>query len=415
MIKTTKVFWKNLKCVLHPSVYNKVKNNIALTEQDLEIMLNTETEHIINIGGTRSSKTYSICQVVLFLVTHKKLTIDIIKKSFTTLETGIMKTFLDILKDNNMYSKRNHIKTLNGLHQYRFANGSLIRFYSVASEQSLRGIERDITVTDESNELTQIEWQQIIQRTRMLTINSFNPSDRIHFLYDLMSEENVKVIHSTFLDNSFLPKKQINNILRNKDENYQIYVLGKRATSRQNIFNSLELIDTDLFNYKKRNLPYCYGIDWGFSHPCVVVKCYIHTKLREIFVEEILHKTGLTPDSLEKELKNINFQRTDLIYCDSAYPAYIQQYSKNLNVTFLPGLKNVKDGITKMKNYTFFFNENSKKSYEEMVNYKWKKKGDYITEEVEKLNDDSCDAIRYGVYNYLLKIESGNKFRFKKV
>ena len=173
---------------------------------NLEAINNPDIRFIINQGGSRSSKTYSLCQLLIVISLTKVKTISIIRKSFPSLRGSIMRDFFEIMRELNIYNEKNHNKTEN---YYKFDNGSMIEFFSADDEQKLRGRKRDILFCNEANELNFEEYVQLNLRTTEKLIFDYNPSDSHHFLYDLISKENSQLIKSTYKDNLLVTKKRL--------------------------------------------------------------------------------------------------------------------------------------------------------------------------------------------------------------
>ena len=91
---------------------------------------------IFNQGGSRSSKSYSICQIlIVYCLSNPKKGVSIIRKSFPTLRASIMRDFFSIMKELELYDERNHSRTE---HIYTFDNGSWVEFFSIDDEQKVR-------------------------------------------------------------------------------------------------------------------------------------------------------------------------------------------------------------------------------------------------------------------------------------
>jgi phage terminase large subunit len=207
-----------------------------------------------------------------------------------------------------------------------------------------------------------------------------------------MKKDNATLIKSTYKDNPFLPKEQIEEIesLINADENYyKIYALGERPISNARIITHNKLYSHDI------QLPYVYGLDFGFNHPTALVKVYYEEN--KIYAEEILYKKGLTSSDLIREMQAI--ERSVPIYCDHARPEIIEDL-KRAGFRALPANKNVQEGIDFLKRNELFININSVNLNRELKLYSYKTKNDVITEEPIKLNDDAVDALRYGAVSF---------------
>src|SRR5688500_18280539 len=54
--------------------------------------------YIINQGGTRSGKTYSILQVIIiYILTHRGKIVDIVRKTHAELSDTVVQDFIDIV------------------------------------------------------------------------------------------------------------------------------------------------------------------------------------------------------------------------------------------------------------------------------------------------------------------------------
>ncbi len=98
--------------------------------------LTSEKRFIINQGGSRSSKTYSLCQLLtVWCLQNPNKVVSIVRKTFPALRATVMRDFFEVLKDLNLYEKQSHNMSEN---IYRFSNGSLVEFFSVDDEQKVR-------------------------------------------------------------------------------------------------------------------------------------------------------------------------------------------------------------------------------------------------------------------------------------
>ena len=112
-------------------------------------------------GGTRSSKTYSLCQ--LFIVKCLEETgkvFRICRKTLPALKGTAYRDVLNILKELELYSEANHNKS-----ELSYTlNGNLIEFISVDQPQKIRGRKRDYLWLNEANEFDFESWVQLSLR-----------------------------------------------------------------------------------------------------------------------------------------------------------------------------------------------------------------------------------------------------------
>lgn len=349
--------------------------------------LNSDVRFIINQGGSRSSKTYSLCQmVIVYCIQNPNKVVSIVRKTFPALRATVMRDFFEIMKDLEIYEKANHNMSEN---IYRFPNGSIVEFFSVDDEQKIRGRKRDIGWCNEANELWFEDFQQLNMRTEEKLIFDYNPSDSSSWLYKLPPEESV-LIKSTYRDNPFLPesiKRQIEDLKRTDEALYQIYALGEKAISKSNIYNNW----TFLGRKPQRFQSYVYGLDFGYNHPTALIRVYWSDG--DIWIEPVIYESYLTTSELIEKFKQLEVEKTVDILADYSRPEIIAEL-QNAGYNVNNANKSVKMGINFVKTFGVYCQEDEalKKEYE---NYKWKKVGDIITEEPVKLYDDAMDAVRY--------------------
>lgn len=351
--------------------------------------LNSNKRFIINQGGSRSSKTYSLCQlIIVYCLQNPNKVVSIVRKTFPALRATVMRDFFEVLKDLNLYEKTSHNMSEN---IYRFSNGSLVEFFSVDDEQKVRGRKRDLGWCNEANELWFEDFQQLNMRTEFKMIFDYNPSDSSSWLYELPKDESV-LIKSTYKDNPFLPesiKRQIEDLSRTDEALYQIYALGEKAISKTNIFNTW----TFIMRRPERFKNYVYGLDFGYNHPTALMRVYWCDG--DIYIEPVVYESYLTTSELIERFKQLNIEQTVDILADYSRPEIIAEM-QNAGFNVNNANKNVKSGINAVKTFKVWCqqDDNLKKEYE---NYKWKKVGDNITDEPVKLYDDAMDAVRYAV------------------
>ena len=366
----------------------ELKSTIVF-ERNYDALYNNEARFIINEGGSRSSKTYSLCQLILvYCLQNKGVVVSIIRKTLNALKSTAMRDFFEVLKESGIYDKNSHNMSSN---TYTFPNGSMVEFFSLDDEQKVRGRKRSIAWCNEANELFYEDFLQLNMRTEFKMIFDYNPSESNSWLYELPKEESV-LIKSTYKDNPFLPdsiKRTIEDLKRTDADLYQIYALGEKTISKSNIYSNF----TFLSHRPARFTQFIYGCDFGYNHPTALMRVYWHEK--DIFIEPVIYESYLTTSNLIDRLAELNIEKEIEIIADYARPEIIAEMNQ-AGYNVLNANKVVKKGIDNVKTFGVFCLENEylKKEYQ---NYKWKKIGDTITDEPVKLYDDALDATRYAV------------------
>ena len=365
-------------------------------QKNYDAVFNSDKRFVVNQGSSRSSKTYSICQLlIIYALQNPNEVISIVRKTFPTLRASVMRDFFEVLNDFDLYKKSNHNKSEN---IYKFENGTIVEFFSADDEQKLRGRKRNICWVNEANELLYDDFFQLNLRTAKENgtaklIFDYNPSDSNSWLYKLPPEETY-FIKSTFRDNPFLDDntiKQIEQLKYLDPEMWAIFGMGERTNSRLNIWYNWEFVEKKPDYFKE----YVMGIDYGYNHPTVLVKVYFHE--RELFVESIINESYLTTSDLINKMDELGVDQNIEIMADWARPEIIQEM-KLSGYNVHPANKAVKKGIDNVKQFKVYGYSDDKNMITEFENYKWRKVGDRITDEPVKEYDDISDAIRYATY-----------------
>lgn len=364
-----------------------------------EAYLDDKYKIIVNQGGTRSGKTYSIMQILCFVGlracdTHE---ISVVSHTLPHIKKGAKKDFENIMQSLNIFNDKQFNKT--DL-VYKFNKKSQLEFFSADNGDKLRGTSRDDLFINEANLLTYDEWKQLLMRTRGKIFIDYNPSEEFHWIYDyVLTRDDVKFIKSTYLDNyDFLPKEQIEEIerLKEEDNNYWlIYGLGEVAHATNLIYPTFQVQYYDL---KSESI---YGLDFGYNNKTALIK--IQREDKEIFIEELLYRSEMTNSDLIEELKRFNIGHS-FIYADAAEPQRIEEiYRAGYNIHSAD--KSVKAGIDFVKRFKIIAHKGSTNLHKELKAYKWKEdKNGRVYDEPVKFNDHLLDAMRYAIFTH------GNKY-----
>ena len=352
---------------------------------------------ICNEGGSRSSKSYSIVQLLITIALSKpKTRISLVSHSLPHVKRGIYRDFKGIMEQWNIWDE-DDFKYTDFI--YTFKNGSYIELFGLEDPDKAKGPARDILFINEANLISKALYDQLIIRTTGQVFLDWNPADFVSWVYDVADDPANKRIHSTYLNNiSNLSDTQIKNIEQYKDLPddfmWKVYGLGERGAAK-------ELIYTQWKQYSETpNGDTFYGLDFGYVHPAALMKV-THYEGQNYF-EEIIYQSGLTLSDLSRLIKEKVPERAT-IYADAAEPKSIEElYRQGFNIK--PAVKEVWAGIMQMKCYPINIHYNSQNLKREIQSYKWKKdKNDNIVEEPVKANDDALDACRYAVFTHLSK------------
>ena len=359
-------------------------------EQNWEA-LNSDARFIRNEGGSRSSKTYSICQaLILWCLTHPEKIVSIVRKTGPALSATVMRDFIDVLKAMELWDEASWSKSGRS---WTFTNGSVVEFFSVDSEQKLRGRKRDIAWVNEANELHYDDFQQLNLRTSLKIIVDYNPSEVHSYLYDLPVDKTIR-IHSTYRDNPFLPPeiiKEIESYRLTDTDYYTIFGLGERAYSRENVYQQWAVGERP-----NHLTDWIYAIDYGYQHPTALVKIWYNSGEREVYIEELIYESYLTSTDILSRMETAGVDKTRVIVSETARPEIIADIRRS-GYRIVNAIKDVKDGINAVKTFAVTLSPHAHNIIKENENYRYRKANGVVTEEVIKSWDDAMDAIRYGI------------------
>lgn len=374
-----------------------------LYKKNWEAIHNPKYKVIFNQSGTRSGKTYSICQcIVVECQTKPNTHVSIVRISLPLLKRTVIKDIKEILTNMGIYDVRNHNKTEQ---IYQFSNGSTIEFVSADSTMKLKGSKRDILFLNEATELPHSAYIQLAMRTKGKIIVDFNPEDIDWWGYEVMKDPDSITIKSTYKDNPFLPDSQV-KFIEDKikvDKNwYKVYVLGERPMSNSRIYSHFKTYDDILSIGEEDN--YAYGLDFGYNHPTALVKCVFvddDTIGKGVYINEEIYKSKLTISDLITEMNEIGIDKRKPIYCDSARPEIIEELRRSGYTRAQLSNKNVKGGIDKVKSQPIHIHTLSFNLLKEYKRYSWKVENERILEEPVKIDDDGMDAMRYCIHTHI--------------
>lgn len=356
------------------------------------------SRYVVNIGGSRSTKTYSILQLLIVkaLESTEPLVMSIVRKSLPALRISVMRDFFNILKQYDLYNAELHNKTEN---TYQL-NNTLIEFFSIDDAQKRRGSKRDILFVNEANELSAEDFFQLNIRTTQQVFIDFNPSETFWYNDQLETRDDITIIHSTYKDNPFLPEEQINEIerLQHTDQQYyQIYALGQFAGSFDRIYQYIPVDDIPVNTAKLVAL----GMDFGFTNdPTTLVEVWKDND--SVYLNELIYERNLTNQDIADRLGEYEVDKYIEIIADSAEPKSIEEirrYGFNIKPA-QKGPDSILNGIDILKRYKIHVTKQSTNLIKEISNYKWitDKDGNRLNKPVDLFNH-ALDAVRYVALN----------------
>jgi phage terminase large subunit len=356
---------------------------------------------VVNRGGTRSSKTYTIVQLALvWLIGGPIGTItalvgywSIVRKALPSLKASAYRDFIEELHKLpfSIQQRIRHDKT-NLIFSYE---GRHIEFFSIDDEQKVRSRKRAVLHCVEANEIDFATFTQLAIRTTHKIFIDFNPDDEFIWIRSELEEKrkavkkDVSIIVTTYKDNPFLSKQEIDEIeyLAKVDPQlWQVYGLGQYGKTQGLIFPNYETVTT---------IPeggYTFlGLDFGFTHdPTAAIEV---TKINNnLYLNQKVFARGLTNTDIAEIIKPYNL----LTIADSAEPKSIEEIQRQgIRIKgAVKGPDSIRAGINKMKEFNIFITEQSTELLKEFRNYKWHP---HKPNQPLDLYNHGIDAVRYVV------------------
>lgn len=385
--------------------------------------LNDERRTQIFFGGSSSGKSYFLAQrtVIEALNGHNYL---IVRKVARTIRGSV---FNEITKAiYNMGVEKEFSLNRSDMTITNLKKGNQILFAGLDNVEKLKSITPAKGVVDtiwieEATEVLYGDIKQLNKRLRGISekkkkmIISFNPILKSHHLYTTyfkdcwddskrIYEDGQKLIlKTTYINNKFLAPEDIYNLEHEQDEYfYQVYTLGNFGILGNIVFKNWET--QDLTSKMNSFEQYYYGLDPGWNDPTAVVKLAIDNDKKEIYVLDEIYKSGITIESLGRELQQ--FVGTHYLMCDSAEPRTINELNQmGIRATaVIKGPDSITYGIRFLQNYKIIVDLKCQNFINEISTYHFQenKDGEVMEVPVDK-NNHLLDSMRYALNNLIMQ------------
>jgi phage terminase large subunit len=361
-------------------------------KKNLEAYVRPEVRTVVNKGGTRSSKTWSVLQLLFFIALKSKRPriISVVSETLPHLKRGCIRDFENILKTENIWNG----DAWNATDKIYRLNRCEIEFFGADAADKVLGPSRDILFLNECINLPFDVYRQLATRTREKVLIDYNP------LYEFWVDEKVlpspdcALIHSTYKDNDMLSAAQVSEIeyQGSLDEGYhRVYLLGETGSFEGLVIKNWDIVGGMVPHFKEEYI----GLDFGYKAPTAA----IHMRLSggEVWHDEIIYKRGMTNPEIADEIKAAGLGHVTIV-ADSAEPKSIKEL-RSEGLTVEPADKggdSIRIGLQIMNRIKKHYTAKSLNSIDENRKYQYKQdgNGDYSGEPLAKFNH-AKDAERY--------------------
>jgi phage terminase large subunit len=344
-------------------------------------------------GSSRSAKTYNtVIWLVIDALKDSGSRTSIVRKTLPALKGSVLIDFKDIINRMGIWDSKSFNKTEL---IYTLPNKSWFEFFSTDDEQKIRGRKRDKLFVNEANEISYLEWQQLLMRTTKYSILDYNPSfSEDHWIEQINKDPDCYHFISTYKDNPFLEQKIVDDIEKLQGKNkslWTVYGLGLRAVIEGRIFESYEEVECIPEFVRRRWV----GMDFGYTNdPTAIINVAIDGD--DLYMDEICYRTRMLTNDIIRVLKSECLNKK--IISESADPRLIDEiHNAGLNIHAVEKFQgSINAGLTKMKEYNLKITKRSTHIKKEIDNYVYDqdKEGRYLNEPVDEFNH-AIDGIRY--------------------
>lgn len=426
------------------TVWSEVTNKEEMEKSNFIIPPAYKYRQIVSMGGSRSSKSYSILQILLLeMIKRPGLKITVWRDLKTVCRTTVLEDFQKIIMFDEWIYKNIKYNKQSGSFTF-VPTKSRIVFEGADNIGKVLGGTQDISFFNEVTEFKKSVYLQITQRTAERVICDYNPSKNF-WLETYRNDEKTKFIHSNFLHNKFCPPNIVDQLLsyepwesgsydidyENQEVRYngapidslnqpppniknwekgtadeymwRVYGLGFGAEKPNKIYRGWREITQEQFD--SIQFRSYFGLDFGASNPtaCIEVKYedgafYICERL----YQPLQDIADSLPTVIELKVPQIK-KGKDIVVCDSAKGGYIRLMVEAgyLAVGATKGAGSVEVGISLVQGFQIFYVPSINLDFE-YQNYSWTiDRYGKSTDVPLKVDDHLMDALRY-IVSYLV-------------
>lgn len=358
-------------------------------------------------GGTRSTKTYSALQFLVFLavaLTAKKL-ISVVSETLPHLKKGAIRDFERILQDEGVIAGilKDDPRWNATDCTFAFASGTIIEFFSCDSPLRVHGPSRDILFINEGQNIRWETANQLMIRTREFVIVDYNPTHEFWAHTELATDARYRTIVSTYKDNRFLTQAQIEDIEKGKKNRnwWRVYGLGLTG-QLEGVIYEFEQVDC---MPDPHGLIRIGGLDYGFTNSKTAgVDILADIRRKELYVDEMFYGLGMHNYDIIAALNAHGFpKRGPRLYADCAEPKSNDEI-KLAGFNVFPSYKGkeIEAQISWMQGWAIKVTKRSVNVIHELRNYLWDtdRDGNRLNQPIKDF-DHAMDAMRYAAFGQL--------------
>jgi phage terminase large subunit len=367
--------------------------------RNIDAYFNRKIRRAVNQGGTSSSKTFSIVQVLLFVATYSKrsILISIVSESVPHLKRGVLRDFMHIMGESFDGKRWNKTDSI-----YTFSNGCQLEFFSADNSSKCRGGRRDILFVNECNNISYDTYMELDIRTQLFTFLDYNPVAEFWCHEQVVPYEKNAFIHSMYLDALHVLKKSVvDNIESNREKDpnwWNVYGLGNVGKVEGLVYPFFAIVDQIPALAHKQEI---FGLDFGWTDPMVLIRNIVHEDSKSIYSEELVYERRLHVPALSGKMETLGMRKNyDIVVADSEDPGRIDELC-GCGWNVIPckkGKDSVAHGHQKVNQYKQYWTKSSVNCIKEQRNFMYiKDKNGNFTDKTTHYFSHGMDARRYAI------------------
>ena len=376
---------------------------------------------VLYSGAFRAGKSRIGCEKAYFLAqTYPGIPVGIFRKTAASLPASTERTLLVDVVPRHAIARSNSSQ-----HWYELENGSRIWLFGLDPDpitglpSKVGSVELGWAFIDEAVEVNEGDWNMVKGRLSWPGIPyhqitaATNPAGPGHWLKRRFTPPTPtrEFLHASTFENPSLPADVLAEMAAAPDDYYhRRYHLGEWVGAEGMIWN---LPDVQVRDEQGPFKAIAGSLDWGFVH-AFAAEIIGQTGSGRLAVIDEMYERGKTLDEVIPTLLRLQEAHGVRVwFADPSEPAYILA-CRRAGLDVVPAENDVGPGIqavTRAIAAGMTVSPRCTGLLGEMPGYTWAKQRDgSFQERPVKVNDDACDALRYGVMAFEPDLEDGPRF-----
>jgi len=373
-------------------------------------LFQTDKRYIVLRGGRGSSKSWGAVDYIITKCEEKKIRVLCAREMMNSIKDSVHKLISERII---MHGLESHFKITE--RDIKHINGSEIIFkgllHNVTSIKSIEGV--DICFVEEAQSVSRRSLEILkptIRKENSKIIFVYNPTnedDPVHVDFTLTEREDTLNIEVNYADNPFFPDVLREEMLYDKENDYEKYLHiweGKPIQHAENqvFYGKWEIKDFET----PEDAQFFHGSDFGFANdPTTGIRCFIQDDCLYIDRESYKLKLEIT-ETGNYILNDIPTFKTWKSIGDCSRPETISHLNSHNGFNMVgsrKGAGSIEEGIQKIRQFKrVYIYPSCKETINEFRLYKWikNKLTDENTPKPEDKNNHLIDALRYALEPY---------------